>query len=232
MKIHELPGDPGRQQKVKRLGRGHGSGQGKTAGKGHKGSQARAGHSKGTDDGFEGGQMPIQRRLPKGGFKNPFRVEYAVVNVSTLEKYFDAGTTVDRDALAKAGVIKGRQPVKVLGNGELAKSLTVKVDKVSKSAQEKITKAGGSFEELKDKTEGARVTVRLSAINRKFDSGSTVDRASLVTAGLLSEEKKDLPIRVTAKSHGGNELTKALTFQVDDVTPGAAAKIQAAGGSC
>lgn len=230
MKIHELPGDPGRRQKVKRLGRGHGSGQGKTAGKGHKGSQARSGHAKGTDDGFEGGQIPIQRRLPKGGFKNPFRVEYAVVNVSSLEKYFEANSVVDREALKKAGLLKGSQPVKVLGNGELNKSLKVHLDKVSKSAQEKITKAGGSFEELT--REVKFTTIRLSAINRKFESGSTVDRGALLEAGLIREDKKDMPIRVTAKSHGGNELTKAITVKVDEVTEGAAAKIQAAGGSC
>jgi large subunit ribosomal protein L15 len=230
MKIHELPGDPGRRQKRKRLGRGHGSGQGKTAGKGHKGSKARSGHSKGTDDGFEGGQMPIQRRLPKGGFKNPFRVEYAVVNLSSIEKFFEAGAVIDRASLEKAGLIKGPLPVKVLGNGELSKAVTVRAEKVSKSAGEKIAKAGGSFEEvLKD---SGVATVRLSSIDKAFEAGATVDRAALVAAGLLKEAKKDLPIRVTARSHGGSELTKTLTVRVDEVTPTAAAKIQAAGGSC
>lgn len=227
MKIHELPGDPGRRQKTKRLGRGHGSGQGKTAGKGHKGSQARAGHSKGTDDGFEGGQMAIQRRLPKGGFKNPFRVEYAIVNLSSLEKKFEAGAVVDRAALSKAGLVKGRQPVKVLGNGELTKALTVKVEKVSKSAAGKITKAGGTAEELA--AEVSFETVRLSTLEKAFEAGATVDRESLKAAGLV---KTDRPIRLTARSHGKSELAKALTVKVDEVSPRAAQKIEAAGGSC
>lgn len=227
MKIHELPGDPGRRQKVKRIGRGEGSGHGGTAGKGHKGSQARAGHSKGTDDGFEGGQMAIQRRLPKGGFKNPFRVEYAVVNLSSLERKFEAGAVVDRAALAKAGLIKGRMPVKVLGNGEITKALTVKVDKVSKSAAEKVANAGGSIEELPRET--SFETVRLASLEKAFEAGATVDRAALQAAGLI---KSDRPIRLTARSHGKSELAKALTVKVDEVTPRAAQKIEAAGGTC
>ena len=98
MKIHELPGDPGRRQKRKRLGRGEGSGHGKTSGKGHKGHQARSGGTK-KPSYFEGGQMPLPRRIPKFGFKNPFRVEYEVVSVSSLEKSFEAGSVVDVEAL-------------------------------------------------------------------------------------------------------------------------------------
>ncbi|MBI1292750.1 50S ribosomal protein L15 [bacterium] len=150
MKIHELPGDPGRQQKPKRVGRGEGSGHGKTSGYGHKGSQARSGRGKGYNSIFEGGQMPLTRRLPKGGFKNPFRVEFAVINVSTLEERFENGAVVDRDALVKAGVLKGPNPVKLLGNGELTKKLTVKLDKASESAKKKIADAGGSFENIEE----------------------------------------------------------------------------------
>jgi large subunit ribosomal protein L15 len=147
MKIHNLPGDPGRQQKRKRVGRGHGSGHGKTSTKGHKGQQSRSGGH--TKPGFEGGQMPLQRRLPKFGFKNPFRVEYEVVNLSSLEKAFDEGATVDPEALKKARLVKSsRKPIKVLANGEITKKLTVKAHKFSETAREKIAKAGGSAEVL------------------------------------------------------------------------------------
>lgn len=146
MKIHELPGDPGRQQKRKRVGRGHGSGMGKTSGYGHKGSQARSGRGKGYNNAFEGGQMPITRRLPKGGFKNPFRVEYEVVNLSTLDAKFEAGATVDEESLRKAGLLSSKKKIKILGNGELTKKLTVKASKASETAVKKIADAGGSFE--------------------------------------------------------------------------------------
>jgi len=145
MKIHELPGDPGRQQKRKRVGRGESSGHGKTSGYGHKGSQARSGRGKGYNGSFEGGQMPLTRRLPKFGFVNPFRKEYQVVNVADLETAFDAGTTVDVAALREKGLIGGRKEVKLLGNGDLTKKLTVRVQKASGSAIDKIKAVGGSF---------------------------------------------------------------------------------------
>ncbi len=147
MKIHELPGDPGARQKKKRLGRGHGSGHGKTSGRGHKGQGARSGG--GTNRGFEGGQVPLQRRLPKIGFTNHFRVEYEAINVSQLEKYFDDGATVDRAALEKVRLVRTNNPVKLLGNGSLSKKLTVRVDKASASAAKKVSDAGGSFEAIK-----------------------------------------------------------------------------------
>jgi large subunit ribosomal protein L15 len=147
MKIHDLPGDPGRQQKRKRVGRGEGSGHGKTSGKGHKGSQARSGHGH-LGRHIEGGQMPLMRRIPKFGFNNPFRVEYEVVNTAALEKHFEAGATVDVEALRKARLVRKPGPVKVLGNGDLKKALTVKVNAVSESAREKIAAAGGSVEIL------------------------------------------------------------------------------------
>lgn len=146
MKIHNLPGDPGRQQKRKRLGRGHGSGHGKTSGKGHKGLQARSGGS--VTVAFKGGQMPLTRALPKFGFKNPFRVEYEVVNLSSLEKSFEAGATVDAEAMAKARLVRTGKPVKVLANGAITKALKVKAHKFSGSAREKIEGAGGSCEEV------------------------------------------------------------------------------------
>ena len=145
MKIHELTPAADSNKAVKRVGRGHGSGNGKTAGKGHKGQKARAGH--GMRPGFEGGQMPLQRRLPKRGFNNIFAKEIVAVNVGTLEKKFENGATVDIDALVKAGVVKNSfDGVKILSNGTLNKSLTVKATAFSKSAKEKIEAAGGKAE--------------------------------------------------------------------------------------
>lgn len=145
MKLHELQPAVGSVKDVKRIGRGHGSGQGKTAGKGHKGQKARSGGS--IRPGFEGGQMPLQRRMPKRGFNNIFAKEFATVNVSELEKRFESGAVVDADALIESGAIKdAKDGVKILGNGELTKSLTVKAVKFTAAAQEKIEKAGGKAE--------------------------------------------------------------------------------------
>lgn len=144
MKLHELTAVPGATKEAKRIGRGHGSGQGKTAGKGHKGQKARAG--RGFRPGFEGGQMPLQRRLPKRGFNNIFATKYVTIKVSDLEK-FEAGATVDAQALLDAGIIsKTLDGVKVLGNGELTKAVNVKVAAYTASAKEKIEKAGGKAE--------------------------------------------------------------------------------------
>ncbi len=129
-------------EKRKRVGRGMGSGMGKTSTRGHKGQRSRSGSR--MLRGFEGGQMPLHRRLPKRGFTNVFRTEYTIVS---LEKLAGLGeTTINPDVLRKAGVIKGKAPVKVLGDGELKTAITVQAHKFSKSAQEKITKAGGKFE--------------------------------------------------------------------------------------
>ncbi|MBQ9977212.1 MAG: 50S ribosomal protein L15 [Clostridia bacterium] len=144
MKLHELSPAFGSTKEAKRIGRGHGSGNGKTAGKGHKGQKARAGH--GQQPGFEGGQMPLQRRVPKRGFNNIFAKEYAIINVSALE-VFDDGATVDTTALVEKGIVKSADlPVKVLGNGKLTKKLTVTVAAFSASASEKIQNAGGTVE--------------------------------------------------------------------------------------
>jgi large subunit ribosomal protein L15 len=144
MKLHELSPAPGSVKEVKRIGRGHGSGQGKTAGKGHKGQNARSGG--GVRPGFEGGQTTLARRIPKRGFNNIFRTQYATVNVSDLEKFVD-GTVVDADLLKASGLIKKElDGVKILGNGELTKNLTVKAAKFTAAAKEKIEKAGGKVE--------------------------------------------------------------------------------------
>ena len=144
MKIHELTPALDSNKAVKRIGRGHGSGNGKTAGKGHKGQNARSGG--GVRIGFEGGQMPLARRIPKRGFNNIFATKYAIVNVSDLNKFKD-GTVVDTELLVASGLIKKvYDGVKILGNGELSAKLTVKAAKFSQSAIEKIEKAGGKAE--------------------------------------------------------------------------------------
>ncbi len=145
MKLHELSPAAGSTKERKRIGRGAGSGQGKTAGKGHKGQKARAG--RGMRPGFEGGQMPLQRRVPKRGFNNIFRDVVVTVNVADLEARFDNGAVVDVVALKDAGLVKNYfDSVKVLGNGELTKSLEVKVNAYSESAKQKIEAAGGKAE--------------------------------------------------------------------------------------
>lgn len=143
MRLHTIKPNPGAKHRRKRLGIGESSGKGKTSGKGHKGQKARSGGS--IRPGFEGGQMPIFRRLPKRGFNNKdFKTFYGVVNLDSLEKLFAAGDTVTEGALRKLGLVKGRfDGIKILGRGEITKSLTVEVDEVSAAARGKIEKAGG-----------------------------------------------------------------------------------------
>ena len=144
MKLHELSPSEGSKKNSFRVGRGHGSGNGKTAGKGHKGQNARSGG--GVRPGFEGGQMPIYRRLPKRGFKNIFAKQYVSINVEELNK-FDDGAEVTAEALMDKGIIsKALDGVKILGRGEVTKKVNVKVAKYSASAKEKIEKAGGKAE--------------------------------------------------------------------------------------
>ena len=144
MKLNQLTATPGATKERKRIGRGYGAGTGKTAGKGHKGQKARAGH--GQRPGFEGGQMPMQRRLPKRGFNNIFAKEIVSVNVGSLNKFED-GASVDAAALVEAGIIKKTcDGVKILSNGELKKKLTVKANAFSQAAKEKIEAAGGKAE--------------------------------------------------------------------------------------
>ncbi|OGO77833.1 MAG: 50S ribosomal protein L15 [Clostridiales bacterium GWB2_37_7] len=144
MKLHELRPAEGSTKNKKRLGRGTASGQGKSAGKGQKGQNSRSGG--GVRLGFEGGQMPLYRRLPKVGFTNIWRKEYAVVNLSDLD-VFENGSVVTIEALKEAGLVKAmKSGVKILGNGEISKNLTVQAHKFSKTAADKITAAGGKVE--------------------------------------------------------------------------------------
>ena len=144
MKLHELKPAEGSTKNRKRLGRGVGSGWGKTAGRGNKGHNARSGG--GVRPGFEGGQMPIHRRLPKRGFTNIFKKEISVINVSDLGR-FEAGSVVDEAALVQSGLVKGRRDgIKLLGNGAIDIALTVQINAVSRSAKEKIEAAGGTVE--------------------------------------------------------------------------------------
>jgi len=144
MRLNNLSPSAGSRRKRKRLGKGLGSGWGKTAGRGTKGSNSRSGG--GVRPGFEGGQMPLQRRLPKRGFANIFKKRFAIVNVGDLIR-FDSGTMVDEIALVKAGLIKGkRDGIKVLGKGDLDRPLTIRVNGISQSARVKIEKSGGTVE--------------------------------------------------------------------------------------
>jgi large subunit ribosomal protein L15 len=150
--LHTLKAPRGATRNRKRIGRGPGSGTGEQSGKGVKGQKARTGHH-GARFGFEGGQMPMQRRLPKVGFKNPFRQPYFAVNVGHIEDTFDAGSTVGLDELRQAGLVPRRSDrIKVLGDGEITKKVTVKAHKFSAAAKEKIEKAGGTIEVIGEAT--------------------------------------------------------------------------------
>jgi large subunit ribosomal protein L15 len=150
MKLHELSPAKGSNREVKRIGRGHGSGWGKTAGKGHKGQWARSGG--GVRPGFEGGQTSLARRMPKRGFNNIFKTEYAVVNVRDLEKRFEDGAVADEQAIIASGLIKKPlDGIKILGVGVLTKKLVVKAAKFSEQAKQKILAAGGKAEETSEK---------------------------------------------------------------------------------
>ncbi len=145
MKLHDLSPAKGSRHKKKRVGRGAGSGLGKTAGRGHKGQRSRSGYSQRI--GFEGGQMPLIRRVPKRGFTNIFRREYSVVNLDRLAEAFpDKGADVTPELLVEKGIARAGMPVKILGGGELPKALNVSAHKFSKAAREKIEAAGGKCE--------------------------------------------------------------------------------------
>ena len=144
--LHNLHPNEGATKAKKRLGRGRGSGTGKTSGKGVKGQKARPGHH-GARFAFEGGQMPMPRRIPKRGFKNPNRVEAFPINVSTLDKLFAAGATVDLETLRAKGIVpKLVDTIKILGEGEITKKLVIKAHRISEAAKAKVEKAGGSVE--------------------------------------------------------------------------------------
>jgi large subunit ribosomal protein L15 len=143
VRLHDLKPAPGSKHRRKRIGRGESSGRGKTSGRGMKGTHAR----NTVAPWFEGGQMPLQRRIPKfGGFTNPNRVEYTVINVAKLAEVFEAGSVVTPVELVAHGLVRRRRPVKVLGQGEISKALTVKAHRFSKQAQDKIKGAGGTTE--------------------------------------------------------------------------------------
>ena len=145
--LNTLKPAPGSRKPRKRVGRGHGSGMGKTSGRGHKGAQSRSGYH--FKRGFEGGQMPLHRRVPKRGFHNHFRVEYEVVNLDTLSTRFDAGTVVTLELLREHGLVSGgKRLVKVLARGEVDKALTIRAHKFSGKAAEKIAAAGGTAEAI------------------------------------------------------------------------------------
>jgi large subunit ribosomal protein L15 len=153
--LHNLHPNRGATKTKKRLGRGRGSGTGKTSGKGVKGQKARPGHH-GARFAFEGGQMPMPRRIPKRGFKNPNRVEAFPINVALLDKVFDAGATVDVDAQRAKGLVpKLAETIKILGEGELTKKLTIKAHRASETAKSKIEAAGGSLEIIETKVSPA-----------------------------------------------------------------------------
>jgi large subunit ribosomal protein L15 len=144
VKLEELKSPPGANKRVKRVGRGPGSGHGKTSTRGHKGQKARSGG--GVRPGFEGGQMPLQRRIPKRGFTNIFKKEYAIVNIRDLNS-FENGSEINPEVLLNAGLINStKDGVKILGDGELEKKLTVRAHKISRQAEEKITARGGRVE--------------------------------------------------------------------------------------
>jgi large subunit ribosomal protein L15 len=145
MDLSDLKPAKGSKKNRKRVGRGHGTGQGTQAGRGHKGAQSRSGFK--FKRGFEGGQMPLHRRIPKRGFHNPFRVEYAVVNLDALAERFDSGTVVTPELMLQKGLVRGgRERIKVLARGEVSKKLTVRAHKFSGKAAEKIAAAGGAAE--------------------------------------------------------------------------------------
>ena len=146
MSLSNLRPPKGAKHARKRVGRGPGSGHGKTASRGSKGAKSRSGFR--FKRGFEGGQMPLHRRLPKRGFHNPFRVEYEVVNVDTLVERFDAGAVITPESLVAAGLVTGNSPVKVLARGDVSKALTIRAHKFSGKAAEKIAAAGGQAEAL------------------------------------------------------------------------------------
>ena len=168
MDLSTLGPPKGATKRKKRIGRGEGSGTGVTAGRGHKGQQSRSGYK--SKRGFEGGQMPIHRRLPKRGFHNPFRVEYAVVNLDTLSDRFEEGTEVTPELLRERRIVReSRVLIKVLARGEISKKLTVKAHKFSATAREAITTAGGAVEVIPSRVTVKNETKAKTKVNEKTD---------------------------------------------------------------
>ncbi len=206
MKLSDIKAPKGANKNAKRIGRGHGSGWGKTAAKGHKGQNSRSGG--GTRPGFEGGQMPLHRRIPKFGFTNIFRKQYAEVKLSDLERV--TADVIDRDALDEAGLIRdGKDGVKILGDGEISRALTVKVEKVTKGAREKIEAAGGTVELIAKTPRPFEVDAAKAA---KKVEGDVIDLESLKKVGLVPEDVTR--VRIVKR---GN-LKDAKTFKVSQVS--------------
>ncbi len=220
MKLHELRPVPGSVSESKRVGRGHGSGNGKTAGKGHKGQKARSGGS--IRPGFEGGQMPLQRRMPKRGFNNIFAEEYYIVNTKDIDARFDGGAVVDKEELFNKRLIRDTDhKVKILGEGDVHKKLTVKADLFSKGAVEKITAAGGTAEQL---SAAPLKKIKVSTLNSRFKSGDVIDAETLAANGFSESVKNGIIVT------GKGELKKNITVKAAKFTANAEKKIKQAGG--
>lgn len=229
MRLHDLRAPEGARREKRRIGRGHGSGQGTTAGKGTKGQKARAGG--GVPLYFEGGQLPLVRRLPyRRGFKNPFRVEYAVVNVAQLAG-LPAGATITADTLVGAGLLnRGEGPVKVLGDGALSVALHVQADRVSRQAREKIEAAGGSATELKPrkiKVEGkkakAKAAKAAAAQAAKGGGGQAAEAAATESAATPEAAPAERP----ARRQRGETAAKAAPAVTEAARGGAKAAPEA-----
>ena len=210
MSLNNLRPPRGARRDRKRVGRGPGSGHGKTASRGNKGAKSRSGFR--FKRGFEGGQMPLHRRVPKRGFHNPFRVEYAVVNLDTLAEVFEAGSSVTPELLRERGLVRSAHaPVKVLGRGDIAKQLTVHAHKFSGSAAEKIAAAGGAAELIETERDKEQ---RLKTAARKAQEAAKAekireDRAAAIEAGRRAKaEAAEQPKAEKAQKPKGEKTEK------------------------
>ncbi len=211
MNLSTLSPAKGSKRERFRKGRGHGSGNGKTAGKGHKGQKARSGAPR---PGFEGGQLPLYMRLPKRGFTNINAKDIVAINIDRLEEKFNDGDVVTVEALMEKGIIKKpRDGVKILGNGKLTKELTVEVHAFSKSAVEQILACGGK----------AVVLIKAGQL-QKFYDGDTVTKDALLAKRIINNPKVEVKILANGR------LTKKLTVQANAFSEGAAERIEALGG--
>ncbi len=217
MNLKDITAPKGANRSRKRIGRGHGSGSGKTAGKGHKGQKARSGGY--VRPGFEGGQMPLQRRLPKFGFTNIFRKQWAEISLSSLNDI--EGDVIDTEMLADLGMVKAAHDgVKILSNGEISRAVTVRVEKITKSAKEKIEAAGGTVELIEPTVRPFEVEV--SKIEKLADS--VIDMDVLKKAGLVAEDVQ----RVRLVKRGA--IKSAKTIRLPFVSRSARKAVLAVGG--
>jgi len=202
MSLSNLRPPKGAKHARKRVGRGPGSGHGKTASRGSKGAKSRSGFR--FKRGFEGGQMPLHRRVPKRGFTNIFRVEYAVVNLDTLAEVFEAGSAVTPELLRERGLVReARAPIKVLGRGEISKALTVRAHRFSGSAAEKIAKAGGSIERLEPVEEQPEAPKVEKSESRQGEKPEVKAEAPKVEKSAGEKAKSDKPKKASKKESQG-----------------------------